>query len=193
MKSNCIQLQEANCKNCYKCVRYCPMKSIKVVDGHAEIIPAECILCGRCYAELSANAKRLRDDTAPAKQLIGEGAEVYASVAPSYIANYKGINMEIMRDALKKLGFKDAGETAVGATVGKREYERLIRERSSSVVISSCCHSVNTLIQKHYPDVLPYLAPCAFTYAGSRADFAGGAPGLSCGVYRPLHIQKGRG
>ena len=158
MKSNCIQLQEANCKNCYKCVRYCPMKSIKVVDGHAEIIPAECILCGRCYVNCPQNAKRLRDDTAPAKQLIGEGAEVYASVAPSYIANYKGINMEIMRDALKKLGFKDAGETAVGATVVKREYERLIRERSSSVVISSCCHSVNTLIQKHYPDVLPYLA-----------------------------------
>lgn len=63
-----------------------------------------------------------------------------------------------MRSALKKLGFKDAGETAVGATIVKREYEKLIENRKQSVIISSCCHSVNTLIQKHYPDVLPYLA-----------------------------------
>lgn len=159
MRSNyCIQLKESNCKNCYKCVRHCPMKSIKVVDGHAEIIPSECILCGRCYVYCPQNAKRLRDDTAAAKELINSGAEVYASVAPSYIANHKGMNFAVMRDALKKLGFTDAEETAVGATVVKREYERLIKERTQSVIISSCCHSVNTLIQKHYPDVLPSLA-----------------------------------
>ncbi len=158
MQKNCIQLEKSNCKNCYKCVRFCPMKSIKVVEGHAEIIPNECILCGRCYVNCPQNAKRLREDTPSAKGFIDRGDEVYASVAPSYIANYKGINIEIMRSALKKLGFKDAGETAVGATIVKREYEKLIENRKQSVIISSCCHSVNTLIQKHYPDVLPYLA-----------------------------------
>ena len=159
MAKNCIQLKESNCKNCYKCVRYCPMKSIRVVNGHAEIIPEECILCGRCYVYCPQNAKRLRDDLQIARELISGGGDVYASVAPSYIANYKNLNIEIMRSALKKLGFKDAEETAVGATVVKREYERIITEKNQSVIISSCCHSVNTLIQKQYPDVLPYLAP----------------------------------
>lgn len=156
--ANCIQLEKSNCKNCYKCVRYCPMKSIKVVDGHAEIIPNECILCGKCYVNCPQNAKRLRDDTPGVKALFGDGAEVYASVAPSYIANYDGINFSIIKDALLRLGFKDAQETAIGATVVKREYERMIKERKQSVIISSCCHSVNTLIQKRYPEALKYLA-----------------------------------
>lgn len=156
--ANCIQLEKSNCKNCYKCVRYCPMKSIKVVDGHAEIIPNECILCGKCYVNCPQNAKRLRDDTPGVKALFEGGAEVYASVAPSYIANYEGINFAVIKDALLKLGFKDAQETAIGATVVKREYERMIKERKQSVIISSCCHSVNTLIQKRYPEVLNCLA-----------------------------------
>lgn len=156
--ANCIQLEKSNCKNCYKCVRACPMKSIKVVDGHAEIIPNECILCGRCYVNCPQNAKRLRDDTPGVKALFDGGADVYASIAPSYIANYDGINFTIIKDALLKLGFKDVQETAVGATVVKREYERMIKERRQSVIISSCCHSVNTLIQKRYPEALKYLA-----------------------------------
>lgn len=155
---NCIQLEKSNCKNCYKCVRYCPMKSIKVVDGHAEIIPSECILCGKCYVVCPQNAKRLRDDTSGVKALFESGAEVYASIAPSYIANYENINFSIIKDALLKMGFKDVQETAVGATVVKREYEKMIRDRSQNVIISSCCHSVNTLIQKRYPDLLRYLA-----------------------------------
>lgn len=155
---NCIQLEKSNCKNCYKCVRYCPMKAIKVVDGHAEIIPNECILCGKCYVVCPQNAKRLRDDTSGASTLIKDGCEVYASIAPSYIANYENMNFSIIKDALLKLGFKDVQETAIGATIVKREYEKMIKSRSQSVIISSCCHSVNTLIQKHYPDVLPYLA-----------------------------------
>ncbi len=155
---NCIQLEKSNCKNCYKCVRYCPMKSIKVVDGHAEIIPNECILCGKCYVVCPQNAKRLRDDTSGVKALFENGEEVYASIAPSYIANYENINFSIIKDALLKLGFKDVQETAVGATVVKREYEKIIKDRSQNVIISSCCHSVNTLIQKRYPEALKYLA-----------------------------------
>lgn len=155
---NCIQLEKSNCKNCYKCVRYCPMKAIKVVDGHAEIIPGECILCGKCYVVCPQNAKRLRCDTPDAMKLIDDGYEVYASIAPSYIANYENMNFAIIKKALLALGFKDAEETAVGATVVKREYEKMIKSRQKSVIISSCCHSVNTLIQKYYPDVLPCLA-----------------------------------
>ena len=63
-----------------------------------------------------------------------------------------------MRAALKKLGFDRVEETAVGASVVKTEYEKIIKERRQSVIISTCCHSVNTLVQKYYPEALPYLA-----------------------------------
>lgn len=49
-------------------------------------------------------------------------------------------------------------ETAIGATIVKREYERLVSEEKRDVVITSCCHSVNLLVQKYFPNVLPYLA-----------------------------------
>ncbi|HIW57390.1 MAG TPA: 4Fe-4S binding protein [Firmicutes bacterium] len=152
-----IQLKKSNCKNCYKCIRFCPVKSIKMEDHHAIIIQDECILCGRCYVNCPQNAKRLRDDLDIAKALIASGDEVYASIAPSYIANYK-VNITAMEKALKKLGFAGVEETAIGATIVKKEYEKLVKSRSQKVIISSCCHSINTLIQKKYPEALPYLA-----------------------------------
>ncbi len=63
-----------------------------------------------------------------------------------------------MREALKKLGFYDVEETAIGATIVKREYERMLREEERDIIITSCCHSVNLLIQKYFPAELEYLA-----------------------------------
>ena len=92
------------------------------------------------------------------KVLLESGAPVYASIAPSFIANYVGVGIEAMKKALKQIGFADAEETAVGATVVKTEYERMLAEENRDVLISSCCHSVNLLIQKYFPRELPYLA-----------------------------------
>lgn len=86
------------------------------------------------------------------------GSPVIASLAPSFIANYDGVGIMSMREALKKLGFFDVEETAIGATIVKKEYERMIREDDRDIIISSCCHSVNLLIQKYYPKELEYLA-----------------------------------
>ena len=80
------------------------------------------------------------------------------SLAPSFIANYEGVGIESMRRALKKLGFYDVEETAIGATIVKKEYERMLREEDRDIVISSCCHSINLLIQKYFPSLLGYLA-----------------------------------
>ena len=63
-----------------------------------------------------------------------------------------------MRKALKQLGFYDVEETAIGATIVKTEYERMLKEDERDVIITSCCHSINLLIQKHYPQALEYLA-----------------------------------
>lgn len=153
-----LQLKKSNCKNCYKCIRNCPVKSIKFADGQANIIPDECILCGRCFVNCPQDAKQIRDDVPRVKEMIASGKKVIASVAPSFIAEFPLMDFAAMKSALLKLGFADAQETAIGATIVKTEYEKMIASGKHDVIISSCCHSVNALIQKYYPSVLPYLA-----------------------------------
>jgi len=153
-----LTLKKSNCKNCYKCIRHCPVKSIRFSGNQAHIVADECILCGRCFVVCPQNAKEIVDDTERAKVLIGGGQPVIVSVAPSFIANYDGIGIASIEEALKKLGFAAAEETAVGATIVKKEYDRILREGKRDIIISSCCHSVNLLIQKHFPEALQYLA-----------------------------------
>ena len=155
---NCLTLKKSNCKNCYKCIRHCPVKSIRFSGNQAHIIGNECILCGHCFVVCPQNAKQIVDDTEKVRVLLQTGDPVVVSLAPSFIANYDGVGIESMRAALKKLGFYDVEETALGATMVKREYDRILNEEDRDIVISSCCHSVNLLIQKHFPGCLGYLA-----------------------------------
>lgn len=156
--SGCLTLKKSNCKNCYKCIRHCPVKSIRFSGNQAHIIADECILCGHCFVVCPQNAKQIADSTEKVKVLLQEDAPVIVSIAPSFIANYDGIGINSMREALKALGFFDVEETAIGATFVKNEYNRMLAEEKRDVVISSCCHSVNLLIQKYFPDLLSSLA-----------------------------------
>ena len=155
---NCLTLKKSNCKNCYKCIRHCPVKAIRFSGNQAHIIGNECILCGQCFVVCPQNAKEIVNEVEKAKVFIQSGDPVVVSLAPSFIANYDGIGINAMRTALQKLGFFDVEETAIGATIVKNEYERMLKEDERDVIISSCCHSINLLIQKHYPAALPYLA-----------------------------------
>ena len=155
---NCLTLKKSNCKNCYKCIRNCPVKAIRFSGNQAHIIENECILCGRCFVVCPQNAKEIVDSTESVRVLFSSGDPVVASLAPSFVANYEGVGIESMTKALKKLGFYDVEETAIGATIVKREYERMLSEEGRDVIISSCCHSINLLIQKYFPSVLDRLA-----------------------------------
>ena len=156
--SNCLTLKKSNCKNCYKCIRHCPVKSIRFSGNQAHIIGNECILCGHCFVVCPQDAKQIVDETEKARVLLQSGDPVIVSLAPSFIANYPNVGIDSMKAALKKLGFTDAEETALGATMVKREYDRILNEENRDILISSCCHSVNLLIQKYFPNCLPYLA-----------------------------------
>ena len=139
-----LGLKRSNCKNCYKCIRHCPVKSIKFSDGQANIISDECILCGCCFVNCPQDAKQVRDDIPKVKALLQSGRPVVASVAPSFIAEFPTKDFASMRRALLQLGFADAEETAIGAAIVKTEYERMVASGEHDVIISSCCHSINS-------------------------------------------------
>lgn len=154
-----LQFKKANCKNCYKCVRNCPVKAIEVKNHQAQIIDADCILCGNCITVCPQNAKRVREDLPHVKKLITQGKKVIASVAPSYIATYRVSGFASFEKALQALGFFAAQETARGAYLVKTRYEQLVDEHWQGTIISSCCPTAIRLMQKYYPKTLKFLAP----------------------------------
>ena len=188
--TSCLRLKKSNCKNCYKCIRHCPVKSIRFSAGQAHIIDDECILCGHCFVVCPQNAKQIVNDTEKVKVLINSGDPVVVSLAPSFIANYDGVGIEAMRDALKQLGFHDVEETAIGATMVKREYDRMLREESRDIVISSCCHSINLLIRKYFPEALPYLADVVSPMVAHCLDIKRRIPGAKTVFIGPCVAKK---
>ena len=91
--ADCLTLKKSNCKNCYKCIRHCPVKSIRFSGNQAYIIGNECILCGQCFVVCPQNAKEIVDETEKVRVLLQSGAPVIASLAPSFAANYEGVGI----------------------------------------------------------------------------------------------------
>jgi iron only hydrogenase large subunit-like protein/uncharacterized Fe-S cluster-containing protein len=184
-------MKKSNCRHCYKCIRHCPVKSIRFSGNQAHIIGEDCILCGRCFVVCPQNAKEIADETEKVKKvLIQSGVPVYASLAPSFVARFKGVGIGAMREALRKLGFADAEETALGATLVKKWYDRKLLEGDRDILISSCCHSVNLLIQKYFPKLLLYSADILSPMQAHAADIRRRAPGAKVVFIGPCIAKK---
>ena len=153
-----LGLKKTNCKSCHKCIRNCAVKSIRFTAGQAHIVEDECILCGRCFAVCPQDAKVIASDMEKVRIMLQTGT-VYASIAPSFAASYPGVGIDALEDALKKLGFAGAEETAVGATIVKKEYERILDEEKPNILVSSCCSSINLMLRKYHSETLFTLAP----------------------------------
>ena len=154
-----IGLKKANCMHCYKCVRVCPVKSIRVQNEQAEIIEEECILCGSCLEACPQNAKVLYSDLELVKTFLREGKKVFVSLAPSFLGSFDFKEPGQMVTALKKLGFYDVCETAQGAVMVTDEYYKLLLAGEMDNIVTTCCPTVNALAEKYHCEILPYMAP----------------------------------
>lgn len=154
----CLDFKDARCKDCYKCLRECPVKAIKVVDHHAKIIDSRCILCGHCTKVCPQNAKSVHSERAEVEKLL-KGGNVVASVAPSFVSSFDLQDFSVMKLALGRLGFADAEETSIGAREVTAQYKKLLEGGTFKNFITSCCPAVNTMIELYYPKALQYLAP----------------------------------
>ncbi|MFW5668582.1 MAG: [Fe-Fe] hydrogenase large subunit C-terminal domain-containing protein [Acetivibrio ethanolgignens] len=156
---NVIRFKEAKCKNCYKCVRVCDVKAIAVKNEQAQIMNDHCILCGHCLAACPQNAKSLVSDIDRVKDFLKSGLKTVISIAPSFagIMDYKKPGQLVA--ALKCLGFYQVRETAEGAAYVTAEYLKLLEEGRMDNVITTCCPSVNDLMEIYYPELTDSMAP----------------------------------
>lgn len=187
---DCLTLKKSNCKNCYKCLRHCPVKAIRFSGNQAYIIGNECIMCGHCFVVCPQDAKQIVSEIEKVKVLFQTGEPVVASLAPSFVANYEGVGIEGMREALQKLGFAGAEETAIGATIVKNAYDKMVNDESHDVIITSCCHSVNLLVQKHFPSLVPLLADVLSPMLAHGRDIKKRIPGAKVVFVGPCVAKK---
>lgn len=155
---NPIYTEKRECQDCYKCIRECPVKAIRVSGGFATVSPEMCILCGRCVASCPNGAKRVRDDLPRAKSLLVSGKKVIASVAPSFVAEFPGVRPKQLVRALKQLGFYAVSETALGAQHVSASINELMKHEPPTVWVSSACPTVVEYIRKYQPDCLPNIS-----------------------------------
>ncbi|MEA4863237.1 MAG: [Fe-Fe] hydrogenase large subunit C-terminal domain-containing protein [Victivallaceae bacterium] len=147
------------CQDCYKCVRHCIPKAIRIVNARAAVIPELCVSCGQCVKVCPAHAKKIRSDLARAKFLLGDNAPVYASVAPSFIGYFKNVTIGQLASALRKLGFAGTGETALGAQLVSARLGEMLRAMPHGVMLSSACPAAVEFIAKYHPEWAAHIAP----------------------------------
>lgn len=154
-----IYTEKNNCQDCYKCLRQCPVKAIKIEEGSASVIPEECIYCGHCVQVCPAGAKKVRRDLPGLIRLIGSKRKVIACLAPSYVTEFPDANPLNLLKALHELGFFGVSETALGAELVARETVKWIAGQQNGVFISSCCTSLVQIVKRHYPQLAGHLVP----------------------------------
>ncbi|MRR16504.1 MAG: PAS domain S-box protein [Deltaproteobacteria bacterium] len=160
MNEPVIITNPARCRDCYRCVRHCDVKAIRVQNGQAQVVPELCILCGTCIRTCPQKAKDVHSATADVKQALRNKRKVIASVAPSAPAYFGFHHFSEMETALKQLGFFAAQETALGAEIVGLAHRDYIEQPGVRLpAIASSCPVVVNLIEKYYPDLIGHLAP----------------------------------
>ena len=154
-RQSTIYTVTANCQDCYRCVRVCPVKAISVRGGQACIEDDLCIKCGTCVRECPQNAKTIRSSMDVAKDLIRSGRPVAASVAPSFAALFDGWRSTRLPSALRRLGFRCVSETAEGARLVAEETVKAMSKGS----ICTACPAVVNYVEKYRPEFVDSLIP----------------------------------
>lgn len=152
-----MDFSSANCKNCYKCVRTCTVKAIKVLNDQAKIDENKCISCGHCLVVCPQNARHVLSDIESVKEAIKENKTIVAQLAPAY----KGVfeNPAKLITALREMGITHIEEVSIGAELVSQKYEDIISNSQSEKYITSCCPSVVMLIERYYPELIPLILP----------------------------------
>lgn len=167
-QKNPIYSEETRCRDCYRCIRECPVKAIRVINGEAEVMADNCILCGHCVAVCPVGAKRVRDDLRRAVHLLNRKSKVILSMAPSFAGEFADVPAENLINGIKKLGFFGVSETAIGAQEVSAHIRELISKKSNELMLSTACPAAVDLILKYFPEYAdkltsvysPLLAHC---------------------------------
>jgi iron only hydrogenase large subunit-like protein len=160
-----VYTEQTECQDCYKCIRRCPVKAIRVENGHAAVMGELCIACGRCVINCPAHAKKFRNDTSHTKQILSLKKKVIVSLAPSFTSEFQDFTTDSFISGLKQLGFFAVSETALGADMVAATIAEQLENGSNPVqqklFISSACPVAVEFIKRYMSNYAPYITDCA--------------------------------
>lgn len=160
-KSNDRQIiftNKARCRDCYRCVRTCPVNAIRLNDNQASVDVERCILCGTCLKECPQGAKQFRRDLEKVKLILKENDKVAVSIAPSFPSLFEDWQIERVPSVLRKLGFSYISETAEAAFYVAKETNKYFSHRRSGACLATACPSFVNYVEKYRPEDVKYLA-----------------------------------
>lgn len=154
-----IYTEPENCQDCYKCIRECPVKAIRIENNKAYIIQERCIYCGHCTQVCPTGAKKIRDGVSRTKITLNAHPKVILSLAPSYISEFGDIPAANLIAAIRKLGFMAVSETALGAELVSSKVNQFLKNSPAGVYISSACPVIVEYIRKYSKEHIPAITP----------------------------------
>lgn len=161
-RNSLVNTVKDKCRVCYTCVRECPVKAIRIINGQAEIINEKCIGCGNCVRVCSQGAKLFLDCSSATDYLLQSENKVIAIIAPSFPAEFTDLeDYKVLVGMIKELGFDKVVEVGFGADLIAEKYKELIDTDDAMTYISSDCPSIVYYVEHYHPDLVKNLAPIA--------------------------------
>ena len=173
-------IDESKCIKCGKCKAVCPydaiahqirpcssacgVNAIKSDDkGRAVIDPDMCVSCGQCMVSCPFGAIADKSQIFQLIRAMQSGRKIIAQVAPAFVGQFgPNVTPDILKTALKELGFFDVYETAIGADkCAIAEAEHYVHEVASGnqpFSLTSCCPSWSVLAKKFFPETIDKIS-----------------------------------
>lgn len=180
--------EQARCQDCYRCLRHCPEKAIRVSGGHARVAPERCLLCGRCLSACPAGAKKVRDDLPSVRQLLKARGKVVLSLAPSWAGEFADLDPSRMVAACRRLGFASVGETAAGAEAVSARIAALLA--SGGIWLTTACPVAVEWVFRHRADLVPRLTPVEAPLLAHARQLREADPGVRVVFAGPCVAKK---
>lgn len=154
-----LSISDTRCRKCYRCVRECPTNALKIDRGTVKRSWNRCILCGICYRNCPHDAVSAHTGVKHVQALLESGQKVVVCLDPTFPAILDRGTPGQLVTALKKLGFSEVWESAVGGDLVAGAYRSWLARNPEPSWISSFCPSLVYYIEKFAPRLADRLVP----------------------------------